>query len=139
MFTATVHTLLQTPLMVKQVSNVTSCHATHRLWGSIQDARDCSLDIRTCLRDADSEADEFVAIERRMWADVRRPTWEEGSHESSSTVSMNPGRVDLPDHSQKVHAIPFHSGYADIADTLNAQTDEGFHGQHLEWHPCWGT
>ncbi|CAL5222075.1 g4381 [Coccomyxa viridis] len=50
------------------------------------------------IPEADSDADEFTVMERRMWADVKKPTWEEGSHESSSSVST---RMYLPEYTQK--------------------------------------
>ena len=41
-----------------------------------------------------------------MWAGVKRPTWEEKSHESSFVVPINPSKIDQPDYLQKASAIP---------------------------------
>ena len=63
--------------------------------------------------DADSDADEFTVMEERMWADVKKPTWEEGSHDSSSSVSTRAGRMYLPEYTQKVGSNSVRSEFAD--------------------------
>ena len=74
--------------------------------------KDTVLTTHSCSCDADSDADEFTVMEKRMWADVKKPTWEEGSHDSSSSVSTRVGRMYLPEYAQKVCSSPVHSQIA---------------------------
>lgn len=108
------HMLLQSHPFLKQVRSVTHvtlynpfCSSMH-LWTWAFKRVPANLTNDTHMCHADSDADDFAAMERRMWADVKRPTWEEGSHERSSVVPINPSRTHLPDFLQKVRSTTFH-------------------------------